>query len=205
MNGRPAADAAVVALLVGGRGRAARLDRGRRSGLGELDEHEVGDHHAEQDEEEGERQRGEAEEWASGVNGRTAPIAAQVIGSTIIARLGRLRKNGTRRVRMTKTTSVWVASDSTNQPVRNSLVAGVQDHEHDEERQEVEDRADRPEHAHEAAHEGDVPGRRPGQDLGVDAVAGDRHLADVVEQVVEQDLRRAASAGTTGTATRRRR
>ena len=33
--------------------------------------------------------------------------------------LGRLRKNGIRRVRMAKMTSVWVASDSTNQPERN--------------------------------------------------------------------------------------
>ena len=33
---------------------------------------------------------------------------------------GRLRKKGTRRVRMTKTMRVWVASDSTNQPDRNS-------------------------------------------------------------------------------------
>ncbi len=34
--------------------------------------------------------------------------------------LGRLFQNGCRRVRMTKITSVCVASDSTNQPVRNS-------------------------------------------------------------------------------------
>ena len=35
--------------------------------------------------------------------------------------LGRLRKNGVRRVRITKMISVWVASDSTNQPVWNRL------------------------------------------------------------------------------------
>ena len=34
--------------------------------------------------------------------------------------LGRLRKNGMRRVRMAKITRVWVARDSTNQPDRNS-------------------------------------------------------------------------------------
>ena len=34
-------------------------------------------------------------------------------------RPGLLRKNGTRRVRIAKMISVWVASDSTNQPVRN--------------------------------------------------------------------------------------
>ncbi len=57
---------------------------------------------------------------ASGVNGRIAPSVAIAVGVISIARLGRLRKNGTRRVRMRNTTSVWVASDSTNQPVRNS-------------------------------------------------------------------------------------
>ena len=33
---------------------------------------------------------------------------------------GLLRRNGTLRVRIAKTISVWMASDSTNQPVRNS-------------------------------------------------------------------------------------
>ena len=47
-------------------------------------------------------------------------MAAQVIGVIIIGRLGRLRKNGTRRVRIRNTTRVWVARDSTNQPLRNS-------------------------------------------------------------------------------------
>ena len=38
--------------------------------------------------------------------------------------------------------------------------------------------------------------------LGVDAVGGDGELAGVVEQVVQQDLRRAASAGTAATTRR---
>ena len=50
-----------------------------------------------------------------------APTTAAVIGITIMGRLGRLRKKGIRRVRMRKITSVWVARDSTNQPLRNSL------------------------------------------------------------------------------------
>jgi hypothetical protein len=33
--------------------------------------------------------------------------------------LGRLRRNGTRRVRIAKMTNVWVTKDSTNQPERN--------------------------------------------------------------------------------------
>ena len=48
-------------------------------------------------------------------------MSAQMIGATSIGWLGRLRKNGTRRVRITNTTRVWVARDSTNQPLRNSL------------------------------------------------------------------------------------
>jgi len=57
---------------------------------------------------------------ASGVIGSTAPTGAHTIGGAIIARLGPLVWDGLRRVRMTKTTSVCVASDSTNHPVRNS-------------------------------------------------------------------------------------
>ena len=60
----------------------------------------------------------------------------------VSARLGRLR-NGLPIVRMTKSTSVCVASDSTNQPVWNSALAGVEDAQQHEERQEVEERADR--------------------------------------------------------------
>ena len=58
--------------------------------------------------------------WASGVKGIVAPIAAQITGSTSIAPLGRLRRKGTRRVRITNTTSVCVASDSTSHPLWNS-------------------------------------------------------------------------------------
>ena len=59
--------------------------------------------------------------WTRGLKGSTAPMTAHVGGVTSIGRLGRLRVNGTRRVRMTNTTRVWVARDSMNQPVRNSL------------------------------------------------------------------------------------
>jgi hypothetical protein len=48
-------------------------------------------------------------------------MSAHVTGATSIGMLGRLRKNGTRRVRITNTTNAWVARDSTNQPLRNSL------------------------------------------------------------------------------------
>lgn len=58
---------------------------------------------------------------ASGEYGRYAPIATTTSTATTIVVLGRLRQNGTRRVRMTNTTRVWVASDSTNQPERNRL------------------------------------------------------------------------------------
>ena len=103
---------------------------------------------------------------ASGVNGSDrADRGAARSAVTIIGRLGRLRRNGTRRVRITKITSVWVASDSTNQPLRNSLWPACRITEHHEERREVEDRADGPEHGHEAADERDVPGGRAGEHL----------------------------------------
>ena len=55
------------------------------------------------------------------MKGRATPRAAQLRVVASSGRLGRLLKKGTRRVRMTKITSVWVASDSTNQPERNSF------------------------------------------------------------------------------------
>jgi hypothetical protein len=88
------------------------------AGLDDLDEDQVRGDQGDQDQEELERERRKAERVRDRGEGRIAPTTAQAIGSAIIARLGRLRRNGTRRVRMTKTTRVWVASDSTTQPVR---------------------------------------------------------------------------------------
>jgi hypothetical protein len=56
---------------------------------------------------------------AIGVAGSSAPTATTSSAASMSGMLGWLWKNGTRRVRIAKTTSVWVASDSTNQPVRN--------------------------------------------------------------------------------------
>ena len=93
-----------------------------------------------------------------------------VTGATSIGMLGRLRKNGTRRVRITNTTRVWVASDSTNQPLRNSLWLACRTCSITKKIREVEDRADGAEHAHEPPHEamsqaaGRASGRQaPGQ------------------------------------------
>ena len=68
--------------------------------------------------------------------------------------------------------------------------AGVEDAQHDGEGEEVVDARDRAEERHEAADQADVPLRGAGEQLLVDVVGRDRHLADVVEEVVEQDLRR---------------
>ena len=87
-------------------------------------------------------------------------------------------------------TSVWVVSDSTNQPERNRTRAGVEDAQHDREGEEVVDARDRAEEGHEAADHADVPLGGSGEQLLVDVVGRDGHLADVVEEVVEQDLRR---------------
>jgi hypothetical protein len=60
---------------------------------------------------------------ASGEIVSATPIATTVRLVTVSKTLGRLRKHGTLRVRMAKMISVWVASDSTNQPVRNSMAS----------------------------------------------------------------------------------
>src|SRR6266536_3805576 len=56
---------------------------------------------------------------AKGVAGSSAPTLTTPRAARVSGRLGWLRKNGIRRVRMAKMTRVWVARDSTNQPVRN--------------------------------------------------------------------------------------
>src|SRR4051812_15164564 len=58
--------------------------------------------------------------WFNGLWGMNAPTATTMNTEASSGLDGRLRKNGTRRVRMTNTMSVCVASDSTNQPERNS-------------------------------------------------------------------------------------
>src|SRR6266545_7856755 len=57
---------------------------------------------------------------ARGEKGSRTPIATQVNVATARGVLGVLWKNGTRRVRMAKMIRLWIASDSTNQPDRNS-------------------------------------------------------------------------------------
>ena len=56
---------------------------------------------------------------AIGVKGSATPISTTRTVVTVSGRLGRLRR-GLPAVRMTKRTSVCVASDPTNQPVWNS-------------------------------------------------------------------------------------
>lgn len=115
---------AELTVVAGGAGRpwasgpVLEFAEARLDGLGE---HEVAGDHGEQDEEEREWERREAKHLRQRSERRIAPTVAHAIGRAIIVWLGRLRKKGTRRVRMTKTTRVWVASDSTNHPVRNSL------------------------------------------------------------------------------------
>lgn len=60
---------------------------------------------------------------ASGENGSAKPIATTTSVEARSGVLGRLRKNGTRRVRIETIARVWVASDSTNQPERNSVAS----------------------------------------------------------------------------------
>jgi hypothetical protein len=58
--------------------------------------------HDEYDQDEEECGRGvNLRTWLRPVNGRAIPIAAAAVGTSIIGRLGRLRKKGIRRVRIT--------------------------------------------------------------------------------------------------------
>jgi hypothetical protein len=105
--------------------RAARAWRGTCGGreedlFGDLDQREVDQDERGEDQEERGRRWGEAQQRAEGENGSAAPTRRTASVATSSAALGRLRRNGTRRVRIAKMTSDWVASDSTNQPVRNS-------------------------------------------------------------------------------------
>ncbi len=133
--------------------------------LGELDEHEVGDDHAERIRKNASGSAVKPSRWASGENGRTAPRTRtsdrerrSSAGSAGCGGTGPAGC-GSRRPRA----SGWRATRRTSRcGTRRGWRAGS---EHDEERGEVEDRADRAEHGHEAANEGDVPGRRPGHDL----------------------------------------
>ena len=86
-------------------------------------------------------------------------------------------------------TSVWVASDSTNQPERNRAGTGVEAPQHDAEGDEVEYRADRAEEEHEPADEAHIPPAGGRHLLGIHLVGRDGQLARVIQQVVEQDLR----------------
>src|SRR6185437_6063667 len=56
----------------------------------------------------------------SGEYGSSAPRRTTAKTATVNARDGRLRRKGTRRVRMANTISVCVARDSMNHPDRNS-------------------------------------------------------------------------------------
>ena len=73
--------------------------------------------------------------------------------------------------------------------IRRRLVGdAAEEIEHEEEGGVVEDRAHRPDENHELLDVLDVPLARLLQVLVVDAVGGDPHLREVVEQVVDENL-----------------
>src|ERR1035437_712318 len=122
--GRPAAEVADAGVPPGTHGRGGR--RAVEDPFADLDQGEVaGDHGRQRGVERGwqrleaegagQRRGGEQRGGGGGTDGGGGPTAARTSG-----RLGWLRKNGMRRVRIAKITRVWVARDSTNQPERNS-------------------------------------------------------------------------------------
>ena len=125
----------------------------------------------------------------SGENGSATPTATTASVAASSAPLGLLRRNGTRRVRIAKITSDCVASDSMNQPVRNSsgpawnspnMIANV--------RKSNSELIGPNTNMNRRMEPMSL--RRGAALLVVDPVGGDGELACVVEQVVEQDLRR---------------
>ena len=110
--------------------------------------------------------------------------------ATVSGVLGRLWKNGTRRVRMAKMTRLWVASDSTNQPERNSVAWASKTQIMIPKVAKSKIELIGPKNVMKRRMKRGVPVRGALELLLVDVVGRDRHLAGVVEQVVEQDLRR---------------
>src|SRR5260370_36919650 len=68
-------------------------------------------------------------------------------------------------------------------------LSGVENDQHHKESEKVEDRTDRPNEDHEIADELDIPALRFLYEGSVHVVCSDRHLGQVVEEVVEQNLR----------------
>src|SRR5690242_17321800 len=85
----------------------------------------------------------------------------------------------------------YLSAQRLNEPAGlKQLLAGLQNHQHDVEGQEVEQGADRTDHEHEVADEIHVEYTRVVNIAGVHLVHRDRDFRDVVENVVEQNLRR---------------
>ena len=97
-----------------------------KASFGHLDDHQIGHHHAPPEWHKTGRAAATKPKYVpKGVNGNTAPIAITV--REVATRIGWARLlNGLPRVRMMKITNTWVDRDSTNQPVWNSVLVGLQ-------------------------------------------------------------------------------
>ncbi len=128
---------------------------------------------------------------ANGANGSAAPIATQ---TSVVDEQGRRGPAAEERYapRADHEDDEGLGRERLDEPAgMKERRARVEDEQHHAERREIEERADRAEDDHEAADRRRCP-RLSGrcEQLLVDVVGRDRHLADVVEQVVQQDLRR---------------
>ena len=118
------------------------------------------------------------------------PIVTQIMVASASGVLGLLRKNGTRRVRIAKMIRVCVASDSTNQPERNSGARAWKTQSMTPKVAKSKIELIGPKKSMKRRMKAVSQCAGPLELLLVDVVGRDRHLAGVVEQVVEQDLRR---------------
>src|SRR5579859_2532837 len=187
-TGRSAGDSPLEPLFMGG-GRPAGVGfDGVETALGDLDQDKVGGDHSDQDEEEADRERGEPEQVGQGCEGQYGADDGAADRGRDHGLAWPAREEGD-PAGPDEEHDEGLGGEGLDEPTAAELVvAGVQDLQHHEEGEEVEDGADRPKHTHEPSDEADVPGRWSDEDFGVDTVGGDGELAYVVEEVVEQDL-----------------
>ena len=159
--------------------------------LASLHQHQVHHGHAQQGQEERDRQRIEAQHCrpAGTAEGRR-PARRRPARRRAARGTGGCARTGTRRVRIAKMISVWVAIDSTNQPARNSPGTASNTHSirANVAKSNTELIGPKRNMKRRMKAMSQCDGRQ--QLLLVHPVAGDGQLAGVVEQVVEQDLAR---------------
>lgn len=126
---------------------------------------------------------------ANGVAGNMVPMATMASVVIVSHRLGRLRKGITHRPNDEE--HECLCRQRLHEPSRvKQRFARAEVPQQHEKSEEIEDRADRTEEHHKVPYNPHVPPLRSPEVAVIDVVAGDGHLGQVVEEVIQQDLRR---------------